>query len=123
VHCCDSHQWLPPAAPNLNPNPNLLSHGQVAGGEEHDLPLDEPFNQELLELLEAAAAAGEANEIVLGDVQSSAAKDLRPRGAGANPHAPIAIDLVRIPLMAELLPATVEAMKDRMKVRAKTKRV
>jgi hypothetical protein len=40
---------------------------QVAGGEEHDLPLDDATNQNLLDLLEAAAGA-EHNEIVLSEV-------------------------------------------------------
>lgn len=38
----------------------------MAGGEEHDLPLNEPANQALLQQLEAAAAAaGGVNDIVL----------------------------------------------------------
>jgi hypothetical protein len=37
----------------------------VAGGEEHDLPLNEPANQALLQQLEEAAAAGGVNDIVL----------------------------------------------------------
>ena len=140
-----------PPCETLTPRPPPL--WQVAGGEEHDLPLNEPANQALLEQLEAAAAAGGVNDIVLQvssqrnegerpsrpkklqptelspacgfcgascgvqEVQSLAANDLRPRGPHANPHAPLAVDVVRLPLLADLPPATVAAIRDRMQVR------
>jgi hypothetical protein len=52
------------------------------------------------------------------EVQSAAANDLRPRGPRANPHAPLAVDVVRLPLLADLPPATVAAIRDRMQVRS-----
>ena len=55
--------------------------------------------------------------MVVQEVQSAAANDLRPRGPLANPHAPLAVDVVRLPLLAELPPATVAAIRERMQVR------
>eukprot|EP00242_Pyramimonas_sp_CCMP2087_P007519 CAMPEP_0198212436 /NCGR_PEP_ID=MMETSP1445-20131203/26039_1 /TAXON_ID=36898 /ORGANISM="Pyramimonas sp., Strain CCMP2087" /LENGTH=189 /DNA_ID=CAMNT_0043886873 /DNA_START=223 /DNA_END=792 /DNA_ORIENTATION=+ len=74
---------------------------KVAGGEEHDLPLDDATNQNLLDLLEAAAGA-EHNEIVLSEVESPARFDLLMKGKGCNPHRPVAIDVIRIPLVSLL---------------------
>mmetsp|Transcript_25734 Transcript_25734/g.55888 ORF Transcript_25734/g.55888 Transcript_25734/m.55888 type:complete len:185 (-) Transcript_25734:198-752(-) len=74
---------------------------KVAGGEEHDLPLGAEGNQALLDQLEAAVDA-EHNDIVLAEVESPARFDLMGKGKGSNPHKPVTIDIVRIPLLSNL---------------------
>lgn len=92
---------------------------KVAGGDAHDLPLDEPANAALLMGLERAAEAqaerGEPCQIVVAEVDSFANADLAPRGAGVCPHAPVDVDVVRIPPFAKLSKKGQRAVEGRFK--------
>lgn len=89
---------------------------QVAGGEEHDLPLSDQDNRDLLDQLEAASAHA-SNDIVLQDFKSYAKDDLVFKGASHNPHSPVAIDIVHLPLMSELSKKALKTIRPLLKAR------
>ena len=61
----------------INISPIDQYEHQVAGGEEHDLPLDVEGNQEFLDRLEAAGSA--ENDIVLFEVLANDSREEYPR--------------------------------------------
>jgi len=87
---------------------------KVAGGEEHDLPLSDQDNRDLLDQLEAASAHA-SNDIVLQDFKSYAKDDLVFKGASHNPHSPVAIDIVHLPLMSELSKKALKTIRPLLK--------
>ncbi|KAK3236659.1 hypothetical protein CYMTET_53213 [Cymbomonas tetramitiformis] len=73
---------------------------KVAGGKFDDISLEVPENAEFLTQLENAVGKTE-NDISIGDITNiDLGKDLML--TGKNPHLPLDVDIIRIPLLANL---------------------
>mmetsp|Transcript_32637 Transcript_32637/g.45299 ORF Transcript_32637/g.45299 Transcript_32637/m.45299 type:complete len:182 (+) Transcript_32637:187-732(+) len=93
---------------------------KIAGGQEHDLPLSDSANLDIIRHLEAETFSSSPSELVLADFPSEAVKDLKPKGRGVNPHHPVAVDVVRIPLLEALGAEARRTLKQLVKKEAGT---